>query len=239
MRNPPWNKDEIILALDLYFALEWKEMEPTGSEVVELSKLLTRLISPAKSSNVGPNYRNPNSVSMKLQNFKALDPRYQGSGLGGGSILDQEVFTEFQNDQANLRKQATQLKELLTSDLAIELVTSLHEDDLTGDFEGGVIYRLHRSRERSGKLAQKKRSQILAATGKLECEVCSFDFKSTYGDLGFEFCEVHHRTPLSQLSGKTKTHLRDLAVVCSNCHRMLHRMKEMSINGLRDLINHK
>lgn len=239
MRNPPWNKDEIILALDLYFALEWKEMEPTGPEVIALSNLLNRARLAIGSSSVGPNYRNPNSVSMKLQNFKALDPRYQGSGLEGGSKMDQEVFKKFQNDQANLRKQASQLRELLSTDQIVQLLEPIDEDDLTGDLEGGIIYRLHRTRERSGKLAKKKRSQVLATTGKLECEVCSFDFKSTYGDLGFEFCEVHHRTPLSQLSGKTKTHLKDLAVVCSNCHRMLHRMKEMSIDGLRDLINHK
>ena len=214
-------------------------MEPTGPEVIALSKLLNTAHLASESSNVGPNYRNPNSVSMKLQNFKALDPRYQGRGLGGGSKLDQDVFKEFQNNQTNLRKQASQLKELLSSNHIVELVKPLNEDDLTGEVEGGIVYRLHRIRERSRKLAQEKRSQVLADDGKLKCEVCTFDFNYTYGNLGFEFCEVHHRTPLSQLSGETKTHLSDLAVVCSNCHRMLHRMQEMSIDGLRDLIKKK
>jgi 5-methylcytosine-specific restriction protein A len=239
MRNPSWNEDEIILALDLYFALEWNEMEPTCEKVITLSKLLNAIHLAIGNSGKGQNYRNPNGVSMKLQNFKALDPRYQGKGLGRGSKLDQEVFQRFQNDQPDLRKQASQIRELLSSNQMLELVKPINEDDWTGDPEGGIIYRLHKTRERSGILAQKKRSQVLAATGKLECEVCSFDFKSTYGDLGNEFCEVHHRTPLSQLSGETKTQLEDLAVVCSNCHRMLHRMKEMSMDGLRELINDK
>jgi 5-methylcytosine-specific restriction protein A len=34
--------------------------------------------------------------------------------------------------------------------------------------------------------------------------------------------EAHHILPLAQ-AGATTTRLADLALVCSNCHRMLHR----------------
>ncbi|MFN8627648.1 MAG: HNH endonuclease [Candidatus Binatia bacterium] len=61
-----------------------------------------------------------------------------------------------------------------------------------------------------------------AASGSLSCEVCGFDFEATHGTLGRGFCEVHHRTSLAR-SGPVQTALRDLAIVCSNCHRMLHR----------------
>ena len=41
---------------------------------------------------------------------------------------------------------------------------------------------------------------------------------------GRDYIECHHRTSLFS-SGTTKTRLQDLALICSNCHRMIHRMK--------------
>lgn len=60
--------------------------------------------------------------------------------------------------------------------------------------------------------------------GRLECEVCGFDFATRYGDLGTGFIEAHHILPLAA-AGPATTRLADLALVCSNCHRMLHRAK--------------
>ena len=61
-----------------------------------------------------------------------------------------------------------------------------------------------------------------------------FDFQIVYGDLGKGFIEAHHRTPLSELKGEKTTKLDDLALVCSNCHRMLHKaINSMSIADLR------
>jgi predicted HNH restriction endonuclease len=61
--------------------------------------------------------------------------------------------------------------------------------------------------------------------GRLLCEVpgCGFDFGAVYGELGIGFAEVHHLMPLSDLSQPVSTTLADLAVVCANCHRMIHR----------------
>jgi predicted HNH restriction endonuclease len=61
--------------------------------------------------------------------------------------------------------------------------------------------------------------------GRLFCEVpgCGFEFEMIYRDLGSGFAEVHHLRPLSELSQPVSTTLADLAVVCANCHRMIHR----------------
>ncbi len=62
------------------------------------------------------------------------------------------------------------------------------------------------------------------------CQICKFDFAETYGPIGEEYIECHHLNPLSerpeaeQLS-ETKTQLDEVIVVCSNCHRMLHRKR--------------
>ncbi|WP_394342507.1 HNH endonuclease [Taibaiella helva] len=60
----------------------------------------------------------------------------------------------------------------------------------------------------------------MKATGRLACEVCGFDFFQTYGPLGADFIECHHTKPLATYKAGEKTKLADLAVVCSNCHRM-------------------
>jgi 5-methylcytosine-specific restriction protein A len=85
-----------------------------------------------------------------------------------------------------------------------------------------VLLLLHLKRERNQKLRAKKINDVMAKRGCLECEVCGFDFERTYGERGTRYAEVHHVTPL-RVSGPTDTRLQDLAILCANCHRMIHR----------------
>src|SRR5690606_6309022 len=104
--------------------------------------------------------------------------------------------------------------------------------------EGRRKLHLHFRRERDSRLVTQAKSQFTKLHGRLYCEVCGFDFKQTYGELGDQFIEAHHRQPLSELpdeGGEAQIH--DLAMVCANCHRMLHRRKPwMTIEQLRALI---
>jgi HNH endonuclease len=93
--------------------------------------------------------------------------------------------------------------------------------DLIG-IEGRQYLAAHLHRERRPKLMKAKKAAVLKATGTLACEVCGFDFASMYGPLGDGYCEVHHRVGLGD-GGEKKVSLRDLATLCSNCHRMIHR----------------
>ena len=89
--------------------------------------------------------------------------------------------------------------------------------------------------ERSRSLVEAKKKTVLAATGRLACEICDFEFKARYGPLGDGFCEVHHKQPLAASVSPSVTHLKDLAVVCSNCHRILHRWScTLSVEQLRE-----
>lgn len=100
--------------------------------------------------------------------------------------------------------------------------------------EGRGNYRWHRQIERNSQL-------VLAAKAKanrerrLYCWVCGFDFAKRYGERGDGFIEAHHTIPVSQLGENATTKVEDLAMVCSNCHRMLHRTPWLSIEGLRAL----
>ncbi len=62
--------------------------------------------------------------------------------------------------------------------------------------EGRELLRRHRVRERSPRLVTKKKRDVLAKTGRLECEVCRFDFAAVCGPLGDGFAECHHTQPL-------------------------------------------
>jgi 5-methylcytosine-specific restriction enzyme A len=97
----------------------------------------------------------------------------------------------------------------------------------TEDFEaeeGRLLTRRHVHRERNASLVRRKKQAVMRTHGRLACEVCGFDFATRYGDLGEGFIEAHHILPLAA-AGPAITRLADLAVVCSNCHRMLHRAK--------------
>lgn len=65
-----------------------------------------------------------------------------------------------------------------------------------------------------------------AQTGGLACEVCGFDYEERYGSLGDDFIECHHATALED-GEERQTALDDLALLCANCHRMIHRTSPM------------
>ena len=65
-----------------------------------------------------------------------------------------------------------------------------------------------------------------------------FDFKEKYGSRGDGFIECHHRIPLSEAKSEIKPKLSDFALLCSNCHRMIHRKKKwLSVNELKKIFN--
>ena len=102
--------------------------------------------------------------------------------------------------------------------------------------EGRRIQRIHTIRERSPRLVrQAKKRHAERHDGNLPCEVCGFDYKKQYGPRGEEFIEAHHKLPLS-VSDKADTCVEHLALVCANCHRMLHRKPWMSVDELRALL---
>jgi predicted RNA-binding protein with PUA-like domain len=104
--------------------------------------------------------------------------------------------------------------------------------------EGGRKWIAHFIRERNRAVIAAKKTQAHKSRGKLACEVCDFDFAERFGKLGEYFCEVHHVLPLAEADSAVVTQLDDLAIVCANCHRMLHReTPALSIQALQSLIS--
>ena len=101
------------------------------------------------------------------------------------------------------------------------------EDDESAFPEGAERYRSHRTRERDTKIVKRAKAKRKKETGKLVCDVCSMNFEEMYGSLGEGFIEAHHTVPVRELDGLRNTKLSEIALVCSNCHRMLHRGKKL------------
>jgi 5-methylcytosine-specific restriction protein A len=139
--------------------------------------------------------------------------------------MDRLVWDEFANDPQRLRAVAEAIRVGATSEEVRPELTAAEEQDEEEFPEGRIIYRRHRARERNGALVEKKKAQVLRQLGRLACEACGFNFAAVYGSLGQGFIECHHAVALSELAEERKTKLEDVVLVCSNCHRMIHRRR--------------
>jgi len=236
-KRPIWTRDETILALDLY-----RRRNPlpgkSDDEVIDLSRLLRSLW--PNTAEADPEFRNPTGVYMKLMNLRAVDPDASGGGLSRGSATDREVMDYFRTQPDRLVSAAARIKETIASNQA-DLETAEAEDFEPGEaeaVEGRLLTMIHRKRERDRKLIDRAKKSSLKKSGSLACEGCGFDFAMVYGERGEGFIEAHHTVPLSDAATEgRKTNTADLALVCSNCHRMIHRFRPwLSMSELRALV---
>jgi 5-methylcytosine-specific restriction enzyme A len=152
-------------------------------------------------------FRNRNGVYMKLANFRAVDPLHTSQGKRGLSRGGNGV------------------------------AVAEEDEGITEAEEGRLLTRMHRVRERNRELVKRKRAAVLRETGRLACEACDFDFNDRYGEHGRGFIEVHHLLPLHALSPGSRTRLQDLAILCANCHRMVHaRTRWLTLLQLKELL---
>ncbi|HEV8114048.1 MAG TPA: DUF3578 domain-containing protein [Planctomycetota bacterium] len=163
-----------------------------------------------------------------------LIPRNNGSLLGlyqVGHVLGKRYLADRLPEEAALRADLSAMLDLYRIAIARGGASDLRQDsddfsdesdaELPGTFEEGRRYRYHRRLERNSKLAREAKR-----IHGFVCQVCGFDFRTAYGTLGEEYIEAHHKTPLSQLAENevvSRSPRDDFAVLCANCHRMIHR----------------
>lgn len=89
---------------------------------------------------------------------------------------------------------------------------------------------LRRQRNRSARL------KCLEDSG-YTCYVCGFNFEKTYGNIGKNFLEVHHKKPLATYDDEHPIPQSELVALCSNCHSMVHRKREvMDVDELKSIV---
>ncbi len=229
-----WTRDEIILACALIEPNGWRQLDRTDPRVAELSALLqTHTTYPPEQR--GPDFRTPASVLRKMADIATSHPTYPGQATNGNR-LDREVLQDFLMQPAEMHALAAAIRDALTSEMPDVLLPDTDIEDPIAD-EGGVLMRQHLRRERDPKIRRDKITDAKKRGIPIACEVCGFDFAKTYGIRGVDYIECHHRVPL-HVSGPTRTRLKDLALICSNCHRMIHRTKVwLTIDELNDLVH--
>lgn len=98
------------------------------------------------------------------------------------------------------------------------------------DYEGGRIEMTAYRRGRSRKL----RDEAIQASSGI-CEVCQRDYSRLLNGKGLRVLQVHHKRQLGFRDEPTLTRIGDLAVVCANCHLLVHLnpRRAMAISTLR------
>lgn len=209
--NPDWSHEEVVLALELYQECEDQVPGPSDERVCELSRLLRSFPYHAEAARK-ESFRNPAGVAFKLQNLKSVRT---GRGLKNTSQVDREVWAEFGLDRVRTRARA----ELIRRSIGVlEELPNLDEVEFA---EGASVTKLHLGRERARGLRKeiiKKRLKL----GGLSCDICSFDGGKVLPALREAIFECHHVIPLNQV-GESKTKVSDTALLCSSCHRALHK----------------
>ncbi|MEU1347577.1 HNH endonuclease [Streptomyces sp. NPDC005795] len=219
-RSPDWTRDEIILACDLAMNNGWKRLEFDDARVIQLSALLqTMPIHPEELRN--ELFRNPNGVARKTVDITSRHPDYLGKPTNGNA-LDVQVMHDFLARPAEMAEVARRIRHGLTSGEFQDLPQEADEEDDFSAPEGRLLIRLHKSRERDKGLRKRKIDAVMRQGLRVACEACGFDYEQVYGDRGRGYIECHHVVPLHEV-GEGRTKLKDLALICANCHRMIHR----------------
>lgn len=73
-----------------------------------------------------------------------------------------------------------------------------------------------------------RRKALAKANGV--CAVCGTDFKSYANGLGQRCLVVHHTRQIRDYDDIEETKLSDLAVVCANCHMLIHTDSEQALS---------
>ena len=232
-RNPDWEWDETVLACDLVFQNGWQPLPPEHERVIELSSILRRMSLHPPEKRLS-SFRNEDGVSRKTHNLASSAPDW-GKWRSNSSERDQEVMDQFRAAPDVMHRTAQDLLQDALNDTP-ENVPKFREDDDGSVLEGRYMWRFHAERERNPGLRRKKIRSVLRRGDPLACEACGFDFGQVYGDRGEGYIECHHVQPLHE-TGEHETRISDLALLCSNCHRMIHRKPPWPTPAqLRDII---
>jgi len=121
----------------------------------------------------------------------------------------------------------------------LELESDFKENSLLeGEFpEGKVVERIHKTRERNSKVVAIAKENYKRRHGKLFCQVCEFDFEKEYGEIGKDFIEGHHTIAVSEMKEGHITKPDEIALLCANCHRMVHKKRPwLTMDKLKSLL---
>lgn len=197
-----------------------------GYELTQLGYEITKTVLDTE----WPGWRSKRSIIPKGLKFDGVED-YFNNGVGQ---VHPELIERDLKLAAQLSKQVRHLA------LEVEELEGLKGLPHREYKEGGQRLVEHQQLEntRNPALVRDAKKAFKKKHGKLFCEACAFDFEKRYGKRGKGYIEAHHRTPISEMSDVVTLKIQDLAMVCSNCHRMLHRYRSgwITVEELKELV---
>jgi len=195
----------------------------------------------------GSTIRGDSRPILILFNSKIFPARYVFENPSDPSRIQQRIqFTalltsEFQRLFPSLTGEFTIVTGEDINHFIFDIITSysssLDDEDteeLGGLYpEGFPSYRLHKVIERNPQVIAEAKATFLRKHKRLYCEVCNFSFEQKYGARGSNFIEGHHTKLVSAMKEGDATSASDIALLCSNCHRMIHRSPLLTVEALR------
>jgi 5-methylcytosine-specific restriction protein A len=116
-----------------------------------------------------------------------------------------------------------------------EIMAEAREDRGSQTLEQAKRYRQHRTVERQPGHS-KKVKQLLGT----RCMGCRVELSERYGPLAIGVIDAHHLVPLDTLAEGEVAHFdakTDFAVLCPNCHRIIHKLDDPSdLERLREML---
>lgn len=249
---------ERIFENDLHLpALYLVNLKNGKINTTELSNLLRDILKPSGEDLELLANRNDDYFSQIVRNLTAKTRPFVKKGFitreskAGSPLFITNKGKEF------LKQNKADLRYLLTNDFDyVDIKKNLKELELEKGkkkrlvFDENIIIQEGLKKvaqvkvyERSSKL-RNYAIEHFTKDGQIACECCSFDFKDFYGEKGKGFIEIHHTKPIFQyksedLNVTLDKALENLAPVCSNCHRMIHRnwSKPLEIQQLIGIVN--
>ena len=160
MARRNWQREELLLALNLYCRLPFGQYHSRNPEIIKLAEFIDRT---------------PDAVAMKLSNFASFDPYHQSRGIKGlqnVSQADRDIWDEFNSNWDDLAVESeTAYAQILGE---IDLVTEITATETPESIEEVVRFSGSTEIERQVKVRLGQgffRRVILTSYGS-KCCVC-------------------------------------------------------------------
>jgi len=170
-------------------------------------------------------------LELKVESSNSLGAYYEKGAICSKYYARDNIPADSQLE-SDLNDMLNYYLVLTSKDVISASNTDIETDEQGLEHEDLRIMRVHKRIERNQKLSQQAKN-IHGYT----CQICRFNFEKKYGDIGKDFIEAHHLVPLSQLKGQriALNPKKDFAVLCSNCHSMIHKTEYVSdINSFKN-----
>jgi putative restriction endonuclease len=148
-----WNRDELILALDLYCRIPFGKLHHTNTQIVELAQKIGRT---------------PSAVSMKMCNFASFDPTHKKrniQGLQHSGKQDKIIWDEFCDHWESLVLES----QTIGDQLGIKPAPVFEPEYEAGDMVTEIV------RTQKVRIVQRFFREAVLSSYLFQCSICSLN----------------------------------------------------------------